>query len=119
MGSAVLLFALKGGITIALSGDVRWEHHAAAEPANVGLMRTGVVQFAADQGAGASTQNDVALAVSEGLTNCVVHAFVAQDIGTMGLIAVAHSGVFHVRIVDDGCGMRPRGDSPGLGVGFY
>ena len=101
-----------------MSGGVRWEHHAAAEPANVGPMRIGVVEFAAAQGAGTSTQNDIALTVSEGLTNCVVHAFVARAPGTMGLIAEALSGVFHVRIVDDGCGMRPRADSPGLGIGL-
>jgi anti-sigma regulatory factor (Ser/Thr protein kinase) len=81
-------------------------------------MRTGVVRFAAAQGAGAGMQNDLALAVSEGLSNCVVHAFVPGSPGTMGLVAVALAGVFHISIVDDGCGMRPRGDSPGLGIGL-
>jgi len=103
---------------MAPSGGIRWEHHAAADPANVGLMRTGVVQFAAAQGAGAGVQSDLALTVSEGLTNCVVHAFVAQPPGTMGLVAVALGGVLQISIVDDGCGMKPRADSPGLGIGL-
>ena len=76
------------------------------------------MRFAADQGAGTSTQNDLALTVSEGLTNCVVHAFVAASPGRMGLVAVALSGVLHISIIDDGCGMKPRADSPGLGIGL-
>ena len=27
-------------------------------------------------------------------------------------------GVLQISIVDDGCGMKPRADSPGLGVGL-
>ena len=81
-------------------------------------MRAGVVEFAAEQGGGAGMQSDLALAVSEGLTNCVVHAFVAHPLGTMGLVAVALDDVFHISIVDDGCGMKPRTDSPGLGIGL-
>ena len=98
--------------------DGRWEAHAAAQAANVGPIRTALVKFAAEHGAGRSAQTDIALAVSEGLTNAVVHAFLAQAVGTMRVIAVASADVLHVSIIDDGSGMSPRDDSPGMGVGL-
>ena len=81
-------------------------------------MRIGVVEFAAQHGAGRSVQADIALVVSEGLTNAVLHAFVKQAVGTMCVVAVAASDVLQVTIIDDGSGMNPREDSPGLGWGL-
>jgi serine/threonine-protein kinase RsbW len=101
-----------------MTGDGCWEHRATAHAANVGLMRTGLVEFAAQHGAGRSVQADIALVVSEGLTNAVMHAFVKQAVGTMSVIAVATADVLQVSIVDDGSGMSPREDSPGLGWGL-
>lgn len=101
-----------------MTRDGRWEDHAAAQAANVGPMRAGLVEFAAEHGAGRSAQTDLALAVSEGLTNAVVHAFVAQAVGTMSVIAVVGADELYVSIIDDGSGMGSRDDSPGLGVGL-
>ena len=98
--------------------DGRWEHHAPALAPNVGVMRTGVVAFAALHGAGRSAQSDIALAVSEALTNAVVHAFVQRPAGTMSLLAEAAVDALLVRITDDGRGMSPRVDSPGMGLGL-
>jgi serine/threonine-protein kinase RsbW/stage II sporulation protein AB (anti-sigma F factor) len=98
--------------------DGRWERDAIALPENVGPLRNGVVAFAAAHGAGADVQGDVALAVSEALTNAVVHAFASGAPGTMRLLARAADGVLHVSVVDDGAGMSARTDSPGLGVGL-
>lgn len=103
---------------IALTRDGRWKHRASAHAANVGSMRTGLVEFAAQHGAGRSVQADIALVVSEGLTNAVVHAFVKQAAGTMSVIAVAAADVLRVSIIDDGSGMSPREDSPGVGWGL-
>ena len=86
--------------------------------ANVSPMRIGLVAFAAEHGAGAHAQADIALAASEGLTNAVLHAFTTQAPGTMGLLARVVTDRLHVRIVDDGSGMGVRVDSPGLGVGL-
>ena len=98
--------------------DCRWENRAPAVPANVSPMRNAVVAFAADHGAGSRAQTDLALAVSEALTNAVMHAFTSQAPGTMRVVARAALGVLHVSIIDDGGGMSPREDSPGLGVGL-
>ena len=98
--------------------DGRWEHHAPALAPNVGVMRTGVIEFAARHGASRSAQTDIALAVSEALSNAVLHAFVRRPAGTMSIFAVAAVDALFVRIVDDGCGMHPRTDSPGMGLGL-
>jgi anti-sigma regulatory factor (Ser/Thr protein kinase) len=98
--------------------DGRWEHHAAALAANVGVMRTGVVTFAAEHGASGRAQADIAIAVSEALTNAVVHAFVRRPAGTISVLAEAAFDALHVRVSDDGSGMGPRADSPGMGLGL-
>ena len=81
-------------------------------------MRKGIVDFAARHGASRDAQTDIALAVSEALTNAVVHAFVKQPAGTMGLLAEAAADALLIRITDDGSGMTARADSPGMGVGL-
>ena len=81
-------------------------------------MRTGVVSFAARHGASLGVQTDIALAVSEAVTNSVLHAFVHQPVGTISLFAEAAVDALHVRITDDGSGMSPRSDSPGMGLGL-
>ena len=99
--------------------DGHWEHHAAALASTVAVMRTGVVSFAAQHGASLRAQTDIALAVSEAVTNSVVHAFVHQPAGTISLFAEAAVDALHVRIADDGGGMSPRTDSPGMGLGLH
>ena len=106
------------GCDIAPLPDGHWEHQAPALATNVGAMRQGVVAFAARHGASRDAQADISLAVSEALTNSVVHAFVRQPAGTMGVLAEAAADVLLIRITDDGSGMAPRADSPGMGVGL-
>lgn len=48
--------------------------------------------FAAEHGAGPGAQTDIALVVSEALTNAVVHAFLTQPAGTMSVVALAGAG---------------------------
>jgi serine/threonine-protein kinase RsbW len=63
------------------------------------------------------TLADVKLAVTEACTNVVVHAYPGGD-GTMGLLATISEDVLRVVVVDQGRGMLPRPDSPGLGLGL-
>jgi anti-sigma regulatory factor (Ser/Thr protein kinase) len=63
----------------------------------------------------------VELAVSEAVANAVVHAYRDREPGDPGPvhIAVAIDTVSAlVTVTDEGCGMRPRPDSPGLGFGL-
>jgi serine/threonine-protein kinase RsbW/stage II sporulation protein AB (anti-sigma F factor) len=61
--------------------------------------------------------DSIRLAVSEAATNVVVHAYQDHP-GQIQLDAGLASGELWVLIADDGFGMRPRLDSPGLGVGL-
>src|SRR4051812_2279776 len=63
------------------------------------------------------TLADVKLAVTEACTNVVVHAYPNAE-GPMGLRASVDDGVLRVVVVDEGRGILPRADSPGLGLGL-
>ena len=59
------------------------------------------------------------LAVSEAVSNVVVHSY--RDNGRPGdfTVSVEWSGdELRVRVRDHGCGMAPRVDSPGAGLGL-
>ena len=62
----------------------------------------------------------VALAVSEAVTNAVLHAHaVGDDPPWVEVAAELRPGTgFVVTVADDGHGMRPRTDSPGAGLGL-
>ena len=60
----------------------------------------------------------IALAVSEALTNVVMHAYVGRPSGAMRVRAAQVNGSLTVEVEDDGIGLRPRSDSPGAGLGL-
>jgi PAS domain S-box-containing protein len=96
----------------------RWERECRGEPACVPELRNGVSEFARSTGAGDSVVTDVALAVSEAVTNAVMHAFIDSAPGRVRVISEPGDGCLIVRVLDDGRGMMPRSDSPGLGLGL-
>src|SRR5918911_1078204 len=59
---------------------------------------------------------DVKLAVTEACTNVVVHAYPEGE-GPMAVSAGLANGALTVVVVDEGRGILPRPDSPGLGLG--
>src|SRR5919202_845239 len=89
-----------------------------AEPESVPELRRIAREFAQEAGASARVAADVALAVSEAVTNAVVHAFVERPPGRVALAMEAGAGQLQVSVADDGRGMQPRADSPGLGLGL-
>ena len=61
----------------------------------------------------------IALAVSEATTNVVLHAYRDRDIpGTFTLELDIEAGSLLIDVRDDGVGMGPRDDSPGMGFGL-
>lgn len=94
----------------------RLDVRIAAEPANVGTMRAAVVDFA--QRAGVEDTGRLALAVTEAMANVVVHAYRESDPGDMRVVACDEPDRLVVVVRDYGEGMRPRADSPGLGMGL-
>jgi anti-sigma regulatory factor (Ser/Thr protein kinase) len=107
----------KGAAIAGPGQNGRWERLVLAVPKSVGILRTGIVAFAAEHGADAGQQGDVALAVSEAMSNAVIHGFIDSSPGELHVIAEHHPGRLVVRVIDDGCGLVPRADSPGLGLG--
>jgi len=64
----------------------------------------------------------VALAVSEAVTNVVIHAYRDRDPdskpGEVHVTVTIDGEELLVSVTDDGTGMRPRSDSPGAGLGL-
>jgi anti-sigma regulatory factor (Ser/Thr protein kinase) len=90
-----------------------------AIPGSVPIARAAVVAAAAEAGAAPQLIEDVRLAVSEALTNVVVHAYrAAPEPGRFEVAAARAGNEFWVLVSDAGCGMHPRDDSPGLGLGL-
>jgi serine/threonine-protein kinase RsbW len=91
-----------------------------AVPESVPDMRHWLVDRARDAGAGAGALDAIGLAAAEAATNAVLHAF--NDRVGVGEIAVSAElldhGRFRVVVADNGTGLRPRPDSPGLGLGL-
>ncbi len=73
--------------------------------------------YAERAGLDAGTVALVELAVTEAVTNAVLHAFVDRPPGTVELGARADGAMLVIHVRDDGRGFTPRHDSPGLGLG--
>src|SRR5215204_754572 len=96
-----------------------FREEAPAVPESVGELRRAVGDFARSHGAGEDIVMALQLAASEAMSNAVIHAFTDRDSpGTLTLVATREGDELAVVVRDDGSGMRPRPDSPGLGVGL-
>ena len=65
-----------------------------------------------------SPEGDIVLAVAEACTNAVVHGHRDAEKGSFRVVVRGVADVVRVTVIDDGCGMAPRPDSPGLGLGL-
>ena len=80
-------------------------------------LRHATMQAARAHGADEHMVTRIALAVSEAATNAVLHAF--PDAPGSVRVSVRHAGdAIDVIVADDGIGLTPRADSPGLGLGL-
>src|SRR3982751_541637 len=90
-----------------------------AQPPQVAAIRRAVGAVARQAGADTETLIRVELAVSEAATNVVLHAYrPPTSPGPIHVRAGVEHGTLAVSIRDDGCGMAPRPDSPGMGLGL-
>jgi anti-sigma regulatory factor (Ser/Thr protein kinase) len=89
-----------------------------AQPDQIRLIRQEVRAYAVEHGA--ADPHAVALAVSEAVTNAIVHAYVdAPEPGEIEVVARRVGGDrLEILVCDDGGGMLPRHDSPGVGLGL-
>src|SRR5690349_19338226 len=100
----------------AVAARAEWE--LPAEPASVGMARGPVRRFCSEHGVSGDDLVDVTLAVTEAVTNSVIHAFVDREPGTIWVLATTAADELTVTVTDNGRGMQPRADSPGLGLGL-
>ena len=95
-----------------------YEGSLPAEPASVGTLRRELAGALEPLEIGPDRLADIALVVSEALTNAAMHAYVSMTPGSMTLVAAVSNGNLRVTVTDEGRGMVPRTDSPGLGLGL-
>jgi serine/threonine-protein kinase RsbW len=86
-----------------------------ATPESVKVARHAASAFAESVGA---DPDAVAVAVSETVTNAVLHAYREQDDGEVELEADRNGTHMTITVADRGIGMAPNPDSPGLGFGL-
>ena len=86
-----------------------------AVPENVPVARRAVAEFAR---ACDGNPEHVALAISEAVTNVVLHAYPEDVDGRMRVSAALIGGDLVVTVSDDGDGMKPDPESTGLGMGL-
>jgi anti-sigma regulatory factor (Ser/Thr protein kinase) len=89
-----------------------------ASPSAVGEMRRRAGTFARAAGASDEMAHAVALAVSEAVTNAVIHGYAGQDPGPVSVRCRADGQRVVVEVVDEGAGVGARHDSPGVGHGL-
>jgi anti-sigma regulatory factor (Ser/Thr protein kinase) len=81
-------------------------------------MRRRAAAYASAAGAPKAMKDAVALAVSEAVTNAVVHAYVGREPGLVSVQCRTDGERVIVRVIDKGRGVAPRDDSPGVGHGL-
>jgi anti-sigma regulatory factor (Ser/Thr protein kinase) len=90
-----------------------------AEPAVLRAARAAVTSFAAHEGASEAVCSALAIAVTEACANVVTHAYVDEVApGYLEVRTCMTDAVLVVDVADEGRGMVPRIDSPGLGLGL-
>jgi serine/threonine-protein kinase RsbW len=90
-----------------------------AFPKAVAAARNAVAEYARAAGVSPAAHAAIKLAVSEAVTNTVLHAY--RDRESPGPVVVtAQLGEDSILVVvsDEGVGMAPRTDSPGSGLGL-
>jgi anti-sigma regulatory factor (Ser/Thr protein kinase) len=93
----------------------RWV--APATAGEVGRMRRAAATAAAEHGLAGRALEQFELAVSEALTNAVLHAYPGRS-GPVSLELECDDAEIRATIADEGMGIRANDDHRGLGVGL-
>jgi anti-sigma regulatory factor (Ser/Thr protein kinase) len=97
------------------SAERTFELELPSRPGSVSDARHAVGEFIGRLG---MPDADIRLAVSETVGNAVTHAFRGREPGIVRITCSVYERALLVTVADDGTGMRPNLDSPGLGLGI-
>lgn len=89
-----------------------------AIPDSVAAARNALSSFAQEAGADREQMEAVRLAASEAVTNAVMHAYGKGQKGAVQVSASYIENELWLLVADAGNGLRPRANSPGLGLGL-
>jgi anti-sigma regulatory factor (Ser/Thr protein kinase) len=101
---------------IRLDGGVSESYPAVAE--SISRAREALAGLATAAGACSDEVDAIRTAVSEAMTNAVLHAYRGSGTGRVHVAATVAGCEFWILVADDGGGLRVRPDSPGLGFGL-
>jgi stage II sporulation protein AB (anti-sigma F factor) len=112
-----------GGVARTESGNDQLDLHLDAVPESVPAARRAAAAWAAAAGARGVDLDRICLAVSEAVTNAVVHAYSLQraegaGVGQVHLAGGSRPGELTILVADQGCGIGRALASPGLGLGL-
>jgi serine/threonine-protein kinase RsbW len=94
-------------------------HRFRARSDAIAEARRAALAYAREHSVPADRLDAIALAVSEAATNVVMHAYRDRSQpGTFTLGLDLDDGTLMVDVRDEGLGLGPRADSPGLGFGL-
>ena len=90
-----------------------------ATPQSVAALRRAVINLAVRGGATERERQDIALAVSEALTNVVTHAYPGRPLpGAVVVHAALDGGILDVVVADEGAGLPAPTSHPPTGLGL-
>ena len=69
------------------------------------FIRNSVAAFCADNNPSVETVGDIKTAVSEAVSNCIVHAYKSSGEGEIMVKAWIVDGSIHIDVFDNGCGI--------------
>src|SRR5579875_1611276 len=91
-------------------------HSYVAEPETIPEARHALVAFLRQGGLAQEQIDAIRLAASEAITNVVRHAYHEPGSGELHLTAAFAGAEVWVLVADDGRGLSPCSDRPGLGI---
>jgi anti-sigma regulatory factor (Ser/Thr protein kinase) len=98
--------------------DATFHSSFPADRAAPSIARHAISEFMHGNGADPRALADVLLALSEVVTNSVVHGYRGMAGGEVAIDAKRWADRLMLSVADRGGGMAPRHDSPGLGLGL-
>jgi anti-sigma regulatory factor (Ser/Thr protein kinase) len=89
-----------------------------AEAANVAVARHAVAELIADRDVEPERRDGIVLAISEAVSNAVIHAYPRMPSGMIEVFAIRSRDELIVSVTDRGCGLERPSANPGMGMGL-